>query len=149
MWTSSSPHVFSVYGWLSELTYFQCFPVICWSYLQTEVSVTLSIGNKQYSSPFSFIFSFLWNHFVDVILWAHWICLVFLRRQQSQYITWGTKRLMDIWGSELISKKETKRQILRRPMTYIYIYIYCDTRLICLILISVRESLYKSLTENN
>ena len=36
------------------------FPVICWSYLRTEISVTLSIGNKLYSSPSSFIFSFQW-----------------------------------------------------------------------------------------
>ena len=36
-------------GWLSELTYFRFFPVICWSYLRTEISVTLSIVNKLYS----------------------------------------------------------------------------------------------------
>ena len=41
---------FSVYGWLSELTYFRFFfSVICWSYLRTEISDTLSIGNKSYS----------------------------------------------------------------------------------------------------
>ena len=41
---------FSVYGWLSELKYFQVFfLVICWSYLRMEISVTLSIGNKLYS----------------------------------------------------------------------------------------------------
>ena len=50
------------------------FSGICWFYLQTEISVTLSIGNKLYSSQSSFIFSFLWNHFVDVILRPHWIC---------------------------------------------------------------------------
>ena len=43
------PTKFSVYGWLLELTYFHFFPVICWSYLRTEISVTLSIGNKLYS----------------------------------------------------------------------------------------------------
>ena len=41
---------FSVCGWLSELTYFRVFfPVICWSYLRTDISVTQSIGNKSYS----------------------------------------------------------------------------------------------------
>ena len=53
---------FSVYGWLLELTYFRGGgPVICWSYLQTEIFVTLSIGYKSYSLPSSFIFSFLWS----------------------------------------------------------------------------------------
>ena len=53
---------FSVYGWLSELIYF-CFffPVICWSYPQTEISVTLSIGNKLYSRHHILYFSFLWK----------------------------------------------------------------------------------------
>ena len=51
IWTRPLAHVFSVYGWLSELTYFRFFwwlffPVICWSYLQTEISITLSTGNK-------------------------------------------------------------------------------------------------------
>ena len=50
--TSSSPHVFSVYGWLSELTYFRFFSVICCSYLRTEISVILSTGNKL-TFPFS------------------------------------------------------------------------------------------------
>ena len=60
VWTSSSPHVFfSVYGWLSELTYFRFFTVICWSYLRTEISVTLSIGNKLYSRYHILYFSFL------------------------------------------------------------------------------------------
>ena len=36
------------------------FPVICWSYLRTEISVTLSIGNKLYSSPSFFIIFFQW-----------------------------------------------------------------------------------------
>ena len=64
IWTSSSPHVFSVYGWLSELTYFSFFPVICWSYLQTEISVILSTGNKLHSFYHPLFFSFLWNHFI-------------------------------------------------------------------------------------
>ena len=44
------------------------FSVICWSYLRTEISVILSTGNKLH------FFSFLVNHFVDVILRQHWIC---------------------------------------------------------------------------
>ena len=41
-------------------TYFRFFfPVICWSYLWTEISAILSIHNKLYSSPYSFIFSYL------------------------------------------------------------------------------------------
>ena len=48
-------------GWLSELSYFRFFsPVICWSYLRMEISVTLSMGNKLYSSPSSSILFFLW-----------------------------------------------------------------------------------------
>ena len=54
------------------------FPVICWSYLRTEISVTLSIGNKLYSSASTFVFSFLMLMlsflFVDVILQPHWTC---------------------------------------------------------------------------
>ena len=48
IWKSSLLHVFSVYGWLSELTYlrFFFFQVICWSYLWMEISVILSTGNK-------------------------------------------------------------------------------------------------------
>ena len=34
------------------------FPVICWSYLQTDISVTLSTSNKLHSWPSSFIFLF-------------------------------------------------------------------------------------------
>ena len=49
-WTSYSPHVFSVYGWLSEFTYFHFFPVICWSYLRTEISFIRSTGNKLHFS---------------------------------------------------------------------------------------------------
>ena len=43
------------------------FPVLCWCYLRTEISVTLSIGNKLYSLHHILYFSFLWKHFVDVI----------------------------------------------------------------------------------
>ena len=40
-----------------ELTFVRFFfPVICWSYLWTKISVTLSIGNKLYFPPCSFIF---------------------------------------------------------------------------------------------
>ena len=46
LWTRLFAHVFSVYDWLSELTYFPFFSVICWSYLRTEISVILSTGNK-------------------------------------------------------------------------------------------------------
>ena len=49
IWTDLFARVFSVYGWFSELTYFRFFPVICWSYLWTEISLTLSIRNKLYS----------------------------------------------------------------------------------------------------
>ena len=61
IWISSSPTYFSVYCWLSELTYFRFFPVICWSYLWMEISVTLSIGNKSYSRHHILNFSFLWK----------------------------------------------------------------------------------------
>ena len=49
---------------------FVFFPVICWSSLRTEISVTLSIGDKLYSSPSSFPVT----HFVDVILRPGWTC---------------------------------------------------------------------------
>ena len=74
--------IFSSPMWRYEhplrLTYFFClwlvigtyilpfFPVICWSYLRTEISVTLSIGNKLYSRHHILYFTFLWKHFVDV-----------------------------------------------------------------------------------
>ena len=49
VWTSSSPHVFFCL-WLFIGTYIiSFFSVICWSYLRTEISVTLSTGNKSYS----------------------------------------------------------------------------------------------------
>ena len=58
VWTSSSRHVFFCL-WLFIGTYIlPFFPVICWSYQRTEISVALSISNKLYSSPFS-IFSAL------------------------------------------------------------------------------------------
>ena len=61
--------------WLVIGTYtLPFFLVICWSYLRTAICVTLFMCNKLYSSPSSFIFSFLWNQFVDVILRPHWIC---------------------------------------------------------------------------
>ena len=47
------------------------FLVIYWSYLRTEISVTLSTGNKLHCPLF---FSLQWSHFVDVILQLHWIC---------------------------------------------------------------------------
>ena len=58
IWTCLFTHIFSVYDWLLELTYFHFFPEIWWSYLWTEISVTLSTGNKLYSLPSSFIFLF-------------------------------------------------------------------------------------------
>ena len=62
IWISSSPTYFSVYGWLSELTsFFCCFSVICWPYLQMEISVTLYIGNRLYSRHHILHFSFLWK----------------------------------------------------------------------------------------
>ena len=69
VWTSSSPHVFFCL-WLVVGTYILpvFFPAFCWSYLRTEIFVTLSIGNKLYSRHHILYFSFLWRHFVDVIL---------------------------------------------------------------------------------
>ena len=62
------------YLWLVIETYILLFffPVICWSYPRTEISVTLSIGNELYSLPSSFPVT----HFVDVILRPHWTCCV-------------------------------------------------------------------------
>ena len=61
-WTSSLLHVFSVFGWFSELTYFRfCFLVICWSYLWTDISFSLSIGNKLYSCHHILYITFLWK----------------------------------------------------------------------------------------
>ena len=56
IWTHLFAHVIYVYGWLSELTYSRFSPVICWSYLRTEISVILYTFNKWYSSASSFIF---------------------------------------------------------------------------------------------
>ena len=62
IWISSSPTYFSVYGWLSELTsVFVFFPSNLLSYLWTEISATLSIGNKLYSRHHILYFSFLWK----------------------------------------------------------------------------------------
>ena len=62
VWTSSLLHIFFCL-WLVIRTYillvFWFFLLICWSHLQMEISVTLSIGNKSYSSLSSFIFSTL------------------------------------------------------------------------------------------
>ena len=69
--TSSSLHILAGYWNLHTSIFF--FPVICWSYLWTEISVILSTGNKLYSRHHLLFFSFLWNHFVDVILRLHWI----------------------------------------------------------------------------
>ena len=64
IWTSSSPRVFFCL-WLVIGTYILpfFFPVICWSYLRTEISVTLSIGNKYSSRHHILYFSFLWKPF--------------------------------------------------------------------------------------
>ena len=50
------------------------FSVVCWSYLWTKITVTLSISNKLYSHHHLLLFSFLRNRFVDVILRPHSIC---------------------------------------------------------------------------
>ena len=49
--------------WLVIRTYILplFFPVIYWSYLRIEISVTLSIGNKLYSCRYILYFSFLWK----------------------------------------------------------------------------------------
>ena len=65
-------HAFSHMYFLSvtgyKNLYTSVFPVICGSYLRIEISVILSTGNKL---PPPLFFSFLWNHFVDVILRLH------------------------------------------------------------------------------
>ena len=75
---ASSPTYFLfMAGYQNLLTWFFFFfflLVICWSYQQTEISVILSTGNKLQSRHPPSFFSFLWNHFVDVILRPHWIC---------------------------------------------------------------------------
>ena len=85
-WTTSSSHPFAwatsrcptyflfMAGYRNLYTSVFIFPVICWSYLQTEISDILSTGNKLHSRHHTLFFSFLWNHFVDVILRPHWIC---------------------------------------------------------------------------
>ena len=106
--------------WLVIGTYI-LFPVICWSYLWMEISVTLSIGNKLYSSPFSFIFSFLWNHFVDCLYWESFLLMFnhiestkFI--QLSQYITIGSYDL-DYFEEPNVGNKlpsQLKREIIHK-----------------------------------
>ena len=57
----SATYFFSL--WLVIGTYILLFlfSVICWSYLRTEISVTLSIGNNLYSRHHISYFSFLWK----------------------------------------------------------------------------------------
>ena len=58
IWTRLHAHVFSVYGWLLELTYFMLFfSVIFWSHLRTEISVILSTRNKLHSRHTLLFFS--------------------------------------------------------------------------------------------
>ena len=96
-------HIFCL--WLVIGTYILpfFFGVIRWSYLRTEISVTLSIGIELYSSPSSFPVT----HFVDVILRSHWICKVHPRRQPNQYITQGyqsvSKSNWRDWGSNSLT----------------------------------------------
>ena len=85
----------SVYGWLSEQTYFRFFPVIGWSYLRTEISVTLSIGNKLYSRHHILYFSFLWK----ALCWCYLATPLNLLSSSSPvklvYYTWTlTKRMV-------------------------------------------------------
>ena len=75
VWTSFSPHVFFCLLLVIVTYILVFFPVICWSYLRTEISATLSVCNKLYSRHHILFFSFPWDHFVyDVILRLHWIC---------------------------------------------------------------------------
>ena len=63
IWTRLFAHVFFCL-WLVIGTYILpgfFFSVICWSYLRTEISVSLSIGNKLYSRQHILYFSFLWK----------------------------------------------------------------------------------------
>ena len=74
-------HILLFMAGYQNLQTFVFFPVICWSYLRTEIFVTQSIGNKLYSSPSSFIFAFLWltwlmlscNH-VEPAKFIHALC---------------------------------------------------------------------------
>ena len=74
VWTFSLHHVFFCL-WLVIGTFILplFFPVICWSYLRMEISVSLSIGHKLFSRHHMLFFSLLWNHFADVIWRLHWI----------------------------------------------------------------------------
>ena len=69
-------HVFSVYGWLSEFRYFRFFPSNL-LILSANGNICHSIqDNKLYSDHPLLFFSFLWNHYVDIILRTQWICEV-------------------------------------------------------------------------
>ena len=74
-------------------TYF--FSVICWSYLRTEISLTLSTGNILHSSPSTFILLFP----VKPHCWCYFATSLNLlssstafRHRLSQYITLCKKR---------------------------------------------------------
>ena len=101
IWTSSSPHVFSVYGRLSELTYFRFFfSVICWSYLRKEISVPLSIGDKLYSSPSSFIFlspvkPLCWCYFATALN----LLISSTSPAKSIYYNWWALIMLDVFLS--------------------------------------------------
>ena len=90
--TPLRPHIFCL--WLVIGTYILpvFFPVICWSYLRTEISFTLSTGNKLHFSAYSFIFLFP----VKPLCWCYLATALnllssstALHRQLSQYITRG------------------------------------------------------------
>ena len=107
MWKYEHPlrlPYFSVYGWLSELTYFRFFTVICWSYLRTEISVPLSIGNELYSRHHILYFSFLWT--MKTFCWCYLATtlnllsssspakLVYYKDKLSTFIKWQLKIIL-------------------------------------------------------
>ena len=53
VWTSSKPYVFFCLWLIIGIYILPFFPVICWSYLRTEISVTLSINYILRHPPFS------------------------------------------------------------------------------------------------
>ena len=61
VWTSSSPHVFFCLWLVIGTDILSFFPVIFWSYLQMEISVTPSIGNKLYSRHHILYLNSLWK----------------------------------------------------------------------------------------
>ena len=63
--TPLHPHIFLfMAGYRNLNTFVFCFfLVICWSYLQTEISVILFTGTKLHSRLHPLFLSFLWNHF--------------------------------------------------------------------------------------